>query len=291
MDNTLVLLVLLVVLPLVNHPGKVATGPPNLVFLKLVEWAKEYGQIYLYSMAGQPIVVLDGVKAATDILDRLSAQTADGPRLIKLSHYLCGDLDFGCLPRNNTKYRRAVHEGHRVSKEYRHIQEEETRTLVKGIFLHPEIDAVKHLHRHSCSPGWREIFGHETNPLEGPDPSAPMEEVNRALFLSTIPGVILRSRDGGKPILQHEDERDRNADWYGWPARLRLGGRNSFVSKTYPFMQGDSEQIDSLAAQDTRRDGVARPAEFGMGIGIGFVPRLDDRGERMKASAGYGLQC
>ncbi|KZT61614.1 cytochrome P450 [Calocera cornea HHB12733] len=172
--------------------GNLLQVPSSLLFLKLAEWAKEYGPIYSYSMAGQPIVVLNGVKEASDILDRCSALTSDRPRLIKLNQYLCRGLDFGIMPRNNTwrKHRRAAHEGLniRVSKDYRPIQEEETRLLVEGLLLHPELDVVKHLHRQSSSLAWREIFGRESISLGGPDPSAPMEEIFRVLFLAMMPG-------------------------------------------------------------------------------------------------------
>ena len=58
------------------------------------------GPVFTYSMLNQPVIVISSVKAAADVLDRLSHVTSDRPPLIKLNEYLCRNNDFGFQPLN-----------------------------------------------------------------------------------------------------------------------------------------------------------------------------------------------
>jgi hypothetical protein len=81
-------------------------------WLKYAEWQKKYGQpllsvalstrlkptglgdlIYL-NAAGQPMVILNSHKIATDLLDRRAAKYSDRPPLIVASEIMCGGLLF-----------------------------------------------------------------------------------------------------------------------------------------------------------------------------------------------------
>ncbi|KZT54435.1 cytochrome P450 [Calocera cornea HHB12733] len=176
-------------LPLI---GNLLQVPSQLLFVKLIEWSKEFGPMYSYSLLGQPIVVMSGLKEAGDVFDRMSAMTSDRPRLIKINDYLCRNYEFGFAPRNEywRKHRRAAHESLnvRAAKDFLPIQQDEARILVEGFINHPDIDLVKHIHRHSSSIAWRTLYGHEAIPVDGDDPSAPMEDFFTQVFFAAMPG-------------------------------------------------------------------------------------------------------
>ncbi|KZT61605.1 cytochrome P450 [Calocera cornea HHB12733] len=175
--------------------GNLLQVPSKLLFLKLVEWADTYGPIYSYNILGQPVIILSGLKEASEILDRTSAKTSDRPRLIKLNDYMCYGMQFGATPANDLwrRHRRAATESLnvRAAPDYQPIQEDEARVLVEGLVNHPEIDAVEHFFRQSFSLGWRAFFGLEPIPLEGPNPAAPLDEFFKETFRAAMPGGSL----------------------------------------------------------------------------------------------------
>ncbi|KZT54436.1 cytochrome P450 [Calocera cornea HHB12733] len=172
--------------------GSVFEVPTELLWVKLVEWYKEYGPIYSYTVLGQRVVVISGLREAGDILDRMSAKTSDRSRLIKVHDYLTRGKELGLLPRNDVwrAHRRAAHESFnsRAAQDYHLVQEEESRVLVKDLLNHPGANADDHIFRFSTSIAWRASFGHELIPLEGPDPSLPLQEIFKAIFTGFIPG-------------------------------------------------------------------------------------------------------
>ncbi|EJU00745.1 cytochrome P450 [Dacryopinax primogenitus] len=175
-------------LPLI---GSLLEIPSRLLFLKLVEWSNQSGPLISYKVLGQVIVVVSSAKAAGDILDRLSAKTSDRPRYIK-AEYLTHNMDFGFVNRGAfwRTQRRAAHESLnvRAAKDFQLVQNEESRMLVEGLLLHPEIDIAKHIYRHSSSVAWRVIYGHEALKLEVDEPGLPSDSFFAPLLLAAVPG-------------------------------------------------------------------------------------------------------
>ncbi|KAH9953595.1 cytochrome P450 [Lactifluus volemus] len=66
--------------------------PPQ--WLKYAEWQKKYGDLIYLNAAGQPMVILNSHKVATDLLDRRAAKYSDRPPLIVASEIMCGGLLF-----------------------------------------------------------------------------------------------------------------------------------------------------------------------------------------------------
>ncbi|KZT61615.1 cytochrome P450 [Calocera cornea HHB12733] len=115
--------------------GNLFQLPSKLMWFQMVEWSKEYGPMFSYTILGQTVIVLTRVKEATDLLDRMSAKTSDRPRMIKLSEHMCRRMEFA-----------------------------------------------------SSSIAWRSLFGHETIPLLGFDPTKPIEEFSAEIFRCVVPG-------------------------------------------------------------------------------------------------------
>ncbi|EJU00760.1 cytochrome P450 [Dacryopinax primogenitus] len=175
-------------LPLI---GNLLQVPSRLVFLKFVEWSKEYGPLASYTVLGQPVVLISSAKAAGDILDRLSSKTSDRPRLIKLA-YLTHSMEFAFANRGSfwRTQRRAAHESLniRAAQKFQPIQEEESRIMVEDLLRHPDIDIAKHIYRHSSSIAWRVLYGHEAIDLRDDKAQVPSENFFEPLFSSAIPG-------------------------------------------------------------------------------------------------------
>ncbi|KZT54434.1 cytochrome P450 [Calocera cornea HHB12733] len=166
---------------------------------------------------GQTIVVLSGAKEAADVLDRLSQKTSDRPRLIKVNDFLCRGMEFTFLPRSTRwrTMRRAAHEGLHVGDLFAML-EEEARTLVQGLVEHPEVEHTQHIHRMAASIGWRSIFGHDTVPLTGPDPTHHIDKQAVELTVAMLPGgSIVDIFPPLKPIIARIAYLRRRADrWF-----------------------------------------------------------------------------
>jgi len=153
------------------------------------------GPIHSFSLLGQPVIVLSTAKVAADILDRLSLKTSDRPRLIKIGEHMCRNNEFALLPRNETWriHRRAAHESLNVQAvlAMEPMQEEEAAILIEGFLKHPELPLLAHLHRLASSIPWRALFGHEYISLDGPNPTAPLDEFSETLFAAAVPGASI----------------------------------------------------------------------------------------------------
>ncbi|KAI0669936.1 cytochrome P450 [Trametes maxima] len=57
--------------------GNALDIPLSKQWLTFQRWAQEYGDIFSISLLGQPVIVLNSVNAATDLLDRRSAKYSD----------------------------------------------------------------------------------------------------------------------------------------------------------------------------------------------------------------------
>lgn len=68
--------------------GNLLQLPKHFAFLKFHEWSKQYGPIFSVNLAGQRVVVVNSVKTAADVLDRLSAHTSNRPPWIKINQFL-----------------------------------------------------------------------------------------------------------------------------------------------------------------------------------------------------------
>ncbi|EIM82571.1 cytochrome P450, partial [Stereum hirsutum FP-91666 SS1] len=62
------------------------------LWLKLTKWRDVYGDLVYLNAAGKPVIIINSVKAAVDLLDRRAANTSNRPKNIVASELLTGGM-------------------------------------------------------------------------------------------------------------------------------------------------------------------------------------------------------
>ncbi|KZO99013.1 cytochrome P450 [Calocera viscosa TUFC12733] len=232
-------------LPLI---GNLLQVPMQLPFLKFGEWAKTYGPIYSFNILGQPWVVISNLDIAADILDRMSGQTGDRPRLIKANDFLERGRNLALMPKNDLwrVMRKATHESlnSRTFMKRLAIQEEEAALLVEGLLLSPEISLEHHVERAASSISMRTLYGAPSIPLKGPDPSARLNEIAVVLFDALVPG---RSIVDIFPPLRHIIARSK---WLRGPADKIYEESTEHFIKLFESQPSDGNRFISSALRE-----------------------------------------
>jgi hypothetical protein len=125
--------------PILGHVRIVPTDNPEYAYAK---WAKEYNSDVIYvNMLGQPVVVLNSVQAAVDLLDKRGSNYCDRPRFVLFE--VMGwraTLTFLRWGPRFKLHRRVLQRAFAQTScvAYRDLQEKETKTLLKGVLAKPQ---------------------------------------------------------------------------------------------------------------------------------------------------------
>ncbi|TFK64016.1 cytochrome P450 [Pluteus cervinus] len=116
---------------------------PPFQFIRFMEWKEQFGPIFSLNLVGQPVIVINNLEIATELLERRSSIYADRPRIIVANEIMSGGLMLPIVPYGNLwkKLRKASHEGlsPQVVPLYQHAQELEAATLVQNLINRPEL--------------------------------------------------------------------------------------------------------------------------------------------------------
>ncbi|KZV76252.1 cytochrome P450 [Peniophora sp. CONT] len=120
----------------------------------LIRECPKHGDMVYLNVAGQPVIVLNSQKVATDILDRRAATNSGRPRLIVASELMCDDMLLGLEPYSDRwrRQRRAVHEGFSRSavKRFHPALVEDAIRLALSL-SHDPSEFRKHYQHYACS--------------------------------------------------------------------------------------------------------------------------------------------
>lgn len=123
---------------LLGHLRIIPTAYPEYFYMKL---SQEYkSDILSFNVLGQPVIVLNSVQAATDLLDKRGANYCDRPRFVLFEvmgwHKTLTFLRWGSSFR---LHRRILQRGFQKSNigQYRYLQEREAMVLLRGIMDKP----------------------------------------------------------------------------------------------------------------------------------------------------------
>ncbi|KAJ7618949.1 cytochrome P450 [Mycena rosella] len=155
------------------------------------EWAKTYGDCIYFHILGQPIVILDSLAAAQDLLNQRSAIYSSRPSLVMAGDLTGFSRGLGLLPYSPRflSLRRLIHKeltGNMLQK-YWPLHEEESRILINKILLDPALflDSIRH---YSGSVILRVAYGYQTAP-ENDKFLVLAEQVMGAFSLASQPGA------------------------------------------------------------------------------------------------------
>ncbi|KAI0713613.1 cytochrome P450 [Earliella scabrosa] len=128
-------------------------GPPGLpvvgnlfqlsedVWFKFTEWKKTYGPVVYLNLAGQNVVVLNTLQAASDLLDRRAANYSSRPNFVVACNMLTEGLFFVFQSRTELwrRMRRAAHEALHsgVVKDFLPLQTTEATILINDMIATP----------------------------------------------------------------------------------------------------------------------------------------------------------
>ncbi|KAH8169886.1 cytochrome p450 domain-containing protein [Sarocladium implicatum] len=123
---------------LLGHLRIIPTFSPEYAFIK---WSKHYGSdILSFNVLGQPVIVLNSVQAAVDLLDKRGANYCDRPRFVLFEVMGWGKtLTFLRWGPTFRKHRRILQKSFQKSNivPFRPLQERETVIMLHGIASNP----------------------------------------------------------------------------------------------------------------------------------------------------------
>ncbi|KAG1838924.1 cytochrome P450 [Suillus subalutaceus] len=212
-------IVLLVVLyntsPLAGRKGiRLPPGPPARWFWSnalpavniahaLADLVREYGPIVSFRQGSQVIIVIGGIEAATDIMEKEGGSLVDRPRSIAAGEMLSNGMRI-VLARSGVQFRRLRKAAHthlqpKAAEAYKDIQRKHAMDFILDMLNDPK-NHQEHAHRYAASVILRVTYG-KSAPTANTDPE--VVRIRRAVehFQATIrPGANLVDR---VPLLRY----------------------------------------------------------------------------------------
>lgn len=126
--------------PILGHLRVIPTDNPEYAYMK---WSEEYkSDILSFHVLGQPVIVLNSVRAAVDLLDKRGANYCDRPRFV-LFEIMGWGKTLTFLPWGQTfrTHRRILQKNFQKSNivQYRPVQERETALMLQGMLARPTL--------------------------------------------------------------------------------------------------------------------------------------------------------
>ncbi|KAF4120872.1 Cytochrome P450 [Geosmithia morbida] len=125
--------------PIIGHLRVIPSYSPEYTYM---QWGKEYdSDILSFNILGQPVIVLNSVQAATDLLDRRGGNYCDRPRFVLFEVMGWGKtLTFLRWGPEFRMHRRILQKSFQNSNivQYRPLQQRESTLMLKGIVQKPD---------------------------------------------------------------------------------------------------------------------------------------------------------
>jgi cytochrome P450 len=125
--------------PIIGHVRLIPEDRPQLTYMK---WGKEYNTDILYlNLLGKPVIVLNSIKVATDLLERRGAKYSDRPGFhFLLEQGFRESLGFYSTGPQFRKHRKMFQNEFTVGNcvAYKEAQQQEARKLIARILKKPE---------------------------------------------------------------------------------------------------------------------------------------------------------
>ncbi|KAF8890710.1 cytochrome P450 [Infundibulicybe gibba] len=153
-------------LPIIGNVHQVPKHHPEERF---TEWANKYGDVVYTQMFQQPMVILNSLQAARDLMEKRSSIYSDRPRFVLFSELMgwqgaSTHVRYG--PRFR-KHRRFINQtfNQRASPSFRPLQEQEALVLLNGFTESPHL-FVQHFRRYAAATILKITYGHDVTSID-----------------------------------------------------------------------------------------------------------------------------
>ncbi|EAU87749.2 cytochrome P450 [Coprinopsis cinerea okayama7 len=146
--------------------GNVLQMPSSNQVEAFKAWANEYGDLVYVQIFGQPMVILDSLQVARDLLDKRSSIYSDRPRFVLFSelmgwHSASTHVRYGPRFRKHRRFMNQIFNSRAISA-FRPLQHKETLTAMEGLLNSPD-SFVDHFRRFAASTILKITYGHEVH--------------------------------------------------------------------------------------------------------------------------------
>jgi len=157
---------------------------------------QKYQDMVYLSALGQPVLVLNSLKSASDLLDRRANIYSDRPRLIMANEILSGGLFSAFLPYGDVwrRTRRAAHEGltKTAARSYHTLHRKEGILLASSLLASPRAqDLEKHFQRTAASATMSMLYDYPTLETENDKTLSKIHAFINRLSVAAVPGAYL----------------------------------------------------------------------------------------------------
>ncbi|KAF8966595.1 cytochrome P450 [Flammula alnicola] len=144
--------------------GNVYDIPHDHAWLTYAEWAKTYGDVMSTNVFGTTTIILNSLKATTELLDKRSSNYSDRPKMIMANELMDWDWDFAHMPYTDRwrRHRRMFHQYFqpRNLSAYYPVQKKTTLNLLEQLGRSPEQFSA-HVRQYVGSVALRAAYGYE----------------------------------------------------------------------------------------------------------------------------------
>ncbi|TEB33718.1 cytochrome P450 [Coprinellus micaceus] len=160
-------------------PSHLPPGPPPLPFVGNLhqmptsnqiegfrDMAKIYGDVVYVRIFRQPMVIIDSLQAARDLLDKRSSIYSDRPRFVLFSelmgwHSASTHVRYGPRFRKHRRFMNAMFNSRAVSA-FRPLQQKERITVMEGLLISPNA-FLNHFRRFAAAMILKITYGHDVH--------------------------------------------------------------------------------------------------------------------------------
>lgn len=133
------------------------------IWLRYADWAARYGDVVYLETFGQPSVILNSAKAATDLLEKRSSNYSDRPSMPMANDLAKWDWDFAHMKYSDKWriHRRTFHQYFqpREVASYESVQLRSTSTMLQAFLQSPE-DFTNHIRHNAGSIILKLVYGY-----------------------------------------------------------------------------------------------------------------------------------
>ncbi|PCH38732.1 cytochrome P450 [Wolfiporia cocos MD-104 SS10] len=150
--------------------GNIRQIPLHHQYITFAEWANRYGDVVYAEVFGKPLLILNSVKAALDLLEKRSAVYSSRPQATVLTDWMGWDSSIAFMPYGETwrmhrKWFHSFFEVRDVSPDYRYLQRREVRNLLAGLLESPS-QFMTHIKKYSAAIVMEMAYGHTATSLD-----------------------------------------------------------------------------------------------------------------------------